>query len=102
MDECIGSLVAQMVKNLPAMRETWIWSLGWEDRMEEGMAIHSSILAWWIPMNQGTYSPWGLKESDMTEQLSTHMIYHSTEIPLKLLNTIRKPMIFSQSLINLY
>jgi len=39
--------------------------------MEEDMAIHSSILAWWIPMNQGTYSPWGVKESDKTEQLST-------------------------------
>ena len=46
MDECIGSLVAQMVKNLPAMRETWIRSLGWEDPMEDSMATHSSVLAW--------------------------------------------------------
>ena len=37
------SLVAQMVKNLPAMWETWVWSLGWEDSLEEGMATHSSI-----------------------------------------------------------
>ena len=38
-------LVAQMVKNLPAMQETWIQSLGWDDPMEKGMATHSSILA---------------------------------------------------------
>ena len=38
-----------MVKNLPAVRETWIRSLGWEDRLEEGAATHSSILAWEIP-----------------------------------------------------
>ena len=43
------SLVAQMVKNLPAMLETWIQSLGWEDPLEEGMATHSSILVWRIP-----------------------------------------------------
>ena len=40
--------VAQMVKNLPAMRETWVRSLGWEDPLEKGMATHSSILAWRI------------------------------------------------------
>ena len=43
------SLVAQLVKNPPAIRETWIRSLGWEDPLEKGMAIHSSILAWRIP-----------------------------------------------------
>ena len=43
------SLVAQMVKNSSAMQETWIQSLGWEDPLEEGMATHSSILAWRIP-----------------------------------------------------
>ena len=41
-----GSLEAQMVKNLPAMQETWVQSLGWEHPLEKGMAIHSSILAW--------------------------------------------------------
>ena len=41
--------VAQLVKNLPAMQETWIWSLGWEDPLEKGKATHSSILAWRIP-----------------------------------------------------
>ena len=44
-----ASLVAQLVKNLPAMRETWVRSLGWEDPLEEGKATHSSILAWRIP-----------------------------------------------------
>ena len=44
-----ASLVAQLVKNLPAMRETWVQSLGWEDPLEKGKASHSSILAWRIP-----------------------------------------------------
>ena len=47
-----ASLVAQMVKNLPAIQETWVWSLGGEDPLEEGMATHSSILAWRIPMDR--------------------------------------------------
>ena len=57
-----ASLVSQQAKDLPALRETWVQSLGWEDPLEKGMATHSSILAWRIP--------WGRKESDMTEQLS--------------------------------
>ena len=44
-----ASLVAQLVKNPPAMHETWVQSLGWEDPLEKGTAIHSSILAWRIP-----------------------------------------------------
>ena len=44
-----ASLVAQLVKNLPAMPETWVGSLGWEDPLEKGTAIHSSILAWRMP-----------------------------------------------------
>ena len=44
-----ASLVAQLVKNPPSIRETWVLSLGWEDPMEKGKAIHSSILAWRIP-----------------------------------------------------
>ena len=44
-----ASLVAQMVKNLPAMQETWVGSLGWEDPLEKGKATHSSVLAWRIP-----------------------------------------------------
>ena len=48
-----ASWVAQMVKNLPAVWETWVQSLGWEDPLEEGMATYSSILAWRIPMDRG-------------------------------------------------
>ena len=47
-----ASLVAQMVKNLSAIQETWVRSLGWEDPLEEGMATHSSILAWRIPRTE--------------------------------------------------
>ena len=52
-------LVAQTVKNLPAMQETWIWSLGWKDPLEKEMATHSSILAWriqWIEKSDGLLS----------------------------------------------
>ena len=64
------SLVAQTVQNLPTMRETWVWSLDWEDLLEEGMATHSSILAWRVPIDRGAW--WatvhgGHKELDMTE-----------------------------------
>ena len=54
-----ASLVGQLVKNLPAIWETWVLSLGWEDPLEKGKATHSSILAWRIP--------WGRKELDTTE-----------------------------------
>ena len=50
-----ASLVAQTVKNPPAMQETWVRSLGWEDPLEEGMATHSSILAWRIPIDRGAW-----------------------------------------------
>ena len=53
-----ASLVAQMVKNPPAMRETWVRFLGWKDPLEEGMATHCSILAWRIPW---TEEPGGLQ-----------------------------------------
>ena len=54
----ITSQVVQRVKNLPAMQETWVRSLGWEDPLEEEMATHSSILAWEIPR---TEEPVGLQ-----------------------------------------
>ena len=47
--------MAQLMKNLLAMQETWVLSLGWEDPLEEGMARHSSILAWRIPMDRGDW-----------------------------------------------
>ena len=61
-----ASLVAQLVKNLPAMQETWIRSLGWKDPLEKGKATLPSPVFW--PREfRGLYSPWGCKESDMTE-----------------------------------
>ena len=50
-----ASFVVQLVKNLPAMQETWVWSLGWEDPLEKGKATHSSILAWRIPWQKVGY-----------------------------------------------
>ena len=62
------SLVAQLVKNLLAMQETWILSLSQEDPLEKEMATHSSILAWGIPGTEGPgrLQSMGLQESDMT------------------------------------
>ena len=107
-----ASLVAKLVKNLPAMWETWVWSLGWGDPLEKGKATHCSIMAWRIPWTtvQGVaknwrrkcqptplflpgkshgqkslagYSTWGCKESDMTEQLT-----HTTHCFIPLLFTM--------------
>ena len=68
-----ASLVDQTVKNLPAVQETWVRSLGWEDSLEKGMATHSSIHAWTVPWTEepGDYSPLGHKESSMTEHTCT-------------------------------
>ena len=68
------SLVAQMVKNLPAMQEMHVWSLGWENPLEKGMATHSNNPSLENPHGQRSlagYSPQSCKESDTTEQLST-------------------------------
>ena len=70
----MASLMAQLIKNLPAMQEMWVRSLGWEAPLEEEMATHSSILAWEIPWTEepgGPHSSWGRKESDTAERLST-------------------------------
>ena len=66
--------MAQRVKRLPAMRETWIQSLGREDPLEKAMAPHSSILAWRIPWTEepGGLQSTGGKESDATERLHVH------------------------------
>ena len=57
-------------KNLLAMQEMWVRSLGWEDPLEKGMATHFSILAWKSPWTKGPgYSPWGRKEWDTTEHM---------------------------------
>ena len=83
--QCWGFPGGSAVKKPPAMQETWVWSLGWKDPLEEGMAIHSSILAWRILMYKGAWwetvhgvgrqsTGWGdsplwaaLKELDTTE-----------------------------------
>ena len=71
-----ASLVVQIVKKPPTVQEMQVRSLDWEDPLEEGMATHSSILAWRIPWTQETDGPqsmglhWGQKELDTTEQLT--------------------------------
>ena len=64
-----ASLVAHLVKNLPAIWETWVQSLGGDKPLEKGKAIHSSILAWRIPWTRQSR---GCKESDTTERVSLH------------------------------
>ena len=66
-----SSLGAQTVKRLPAMRETWVRSLGWEDPLEKEMAMHSSTFAWKIPWTEepGGLQSMGLHKSEMTERL---------------------------------
>ena len=62
-----ASLVAQMVKNPPAMRETWVWSLGWENPLKKGTDTHSSILAWRIPWT---------KEPGMVQFMGSQRVGH--------------------------
>ena len=76
-----ASLLAQMVKNLPAMQETHVWSLVWEDPLEEGIATHSSILAWRIPRKRSLATVHGIAESNTT---NTHTHTH-TYIQLRIL-----------------
>ena len=61
-----------MVKNWPAVQETWVRSLGWEDPLEKGMATHSSILAWRLPWTKdpGRLQSKGSQRVDTTEQLT--------------------------------
>ena len=63
-----SSLIVQLVKNLPAMQETWVQSLGWEDPLEKEMAAHSTILAWRIPRTEepGRLQSIGWQESGPT------------------------------------
>ena len=67
-----------MVKNLPAMWETWVQSLDWEDPLEEGTATHSSILAWRIPMDRGA---WWAAVHEVAKSRTRLSIKHSTESP---------------------
>ena len=71
--------VAQLIKNPPAMWETWVRSLGWEDLLEKGKAtLHNSLQntpVFWPGKFHGLYSLWGCKESDTTEQLSLSLCH---------------------------
>ena len=78
-----ASLVAQKVKHLTATQETRVRFLGQEDPLEKEMATHSSILAWKIPRTEEPsrlYSPWGHKESDMTERLTHALTTNAEEV----------------------
>ena len=68
----MGFPVAQLVKNPPAVWETWVRSLGWEDPLETGKATHSSILAWRIPW---TVQSMGLQRAGHTEQLTLSLFF---------------------------
>ena len=109
------SPAAQMVKNPLATQETQAQSLGWEDPLEKGMAIHSSFLAWRIPQtgDPGGLQSMGCKELDMTEHFHFHLFPHLGPLPTCLLTwnsalssyfhpqlqitpqTIRKPPVFT-------
>ena len=65
----MGFLIAHLVKNLPAMRETWVQSLGWEDPLEKGPAAPVATPVFWPGEFHGLYSPWGHKKSETTEQI---------------------------------
>ena len=71
-----ASLVVQRLKHLPAMRETWVRSLGWEDPLEKDMATHSSILAWRIPWTEepGGLQSMGCEELDTIREVEINHI----------------------------
>ena len=69
-----SSLVAQMVKNLPAMQETWVRPLGWEDPLEKGMATHSSILAWRIPWTEKLGGLQSIESQRVRHECNTNII----------------------------
>ena len=73
-------LLAQTVKNLPAILETWVWSMGWEDPLEKRMATHSSILAWRIPWTEesGGLQSMG-SQRDRHSWVTDTFIFHFTE-----------------------
>ena len=77
-------LLAQSVKNLLAMRETWVGSLGWEDPLEKEMATHSRILAWRVPWTEEPdgYRPWGRKSRTwLSDWISTTSIFSIPLLP---------------------
>ena len=69
-DSVRASLLAQLVENLPAMWETWVWSLDWEDPLEKGTATRSSILAWRIP-----WTIQSMESQSWTQLCNFHFLY---------------------------
>ena len=72
-----ASLVPQMVKNLPTMQETWVWSLHWEDPLEKRMAIHSHILAWRIPRTEEPGGPQSMELQRVRHDWATNTHTHT-------------------------
>ena len=99
-----ASLVAQRVKNPPAMQDTQVLSLGWEDPLEKEMETHSRIFAWEIPWTEEPgvlYSPLGCKHSDTTQQLNHNhyiVIYNKQE----LLPSLTIPQLFMHTKIRCF
>jgi len=81
-----ASLVAQTAKNPPARQEIWVPSLGWEDPLEDGMATHSSIPAWRIPMDRGAWQATvhGVAKSQTRLSNFTHSLCSIDRFPLNL------------------
>ena len=90
-----ASLVAQTLKNPPAMWETWLQSLGWEDPLEEGMATHSSVFAWRIPWTDSLegYGHWVAKRQTRraTKHSTAHYIFVTQPLTLIIYITVTKP-----------
>ena len=82
-----ASLVAQLIKNLPAMREIWVRSLSWEDPLEKGMATNSNILAWRNPMDRGACPQ---RNSPMTEFLGSQRVGHDWATSLSFFLRLRR------------
>ena len=97
---CGASLVAQMVKNLPAMQETLVWSLGWKDPLEKRMSTHSNVLVWRIPW---TEEPGGLQfmrsqraGHNWVTHTHTHPLYHHLTKMKKLELWTANPLAWSE------
>ena len=73
-------LVTQMVKNLPAVQETQVWSLSWEDPLEKGMATHSSILVWKIPWTEEAGRPQSMGSQRVVHDATNNFTFHFRHI----------------------
>ena len=77
-------LLAQTVKNLPAMQEAWVWSLGWEDPLEKGMETHSSVLAWRISWTEEPDGPQSMASQSVRHNSEPHTLSLSLLVPRNL------------------